>query len=44
MPSVSVGTMVAPIALESQASEAMTPSGVPLPNFSGVFERRLASE
>ncbi|MNC86401.1 hypothetical protein D3C83_20580 [compost metagenome] len=38
MPSVSSGTMAPPVSALFAPSGAATPSGTPVPNFSGCFE------
>ena len=43
MPSASMGMSAPPVVAELAASLAMTPSGAPLPNRSGSFEKSRAS-
>ena len=42
-PSASSGIMAAPVAALFAVSDEMTPSSLPLPNSSGVFDQRTAS-
>ena len=39
IPSASIGIIVPPVTPLSQPSDAMTPSGLPVPHVSGFFER-----